>query len=99
MFPDEYVVEVHHPGPINIRELVVFFLRAVERFRAHARAYADGGDQLENESRARGALAEALSWADSIDQYLSKGPRDRKGTERDPEWATTVDGANGALHT
>lgn len=82
---------------MHVNELIVFYLRAVERFRAHALAYAGGGDQLANESRARGALAEALSWADSIDQYLSKGPRDTMGTDRDPNWAASVDGANGDL--
>lgn len=97
MHPDNFVVEVHQPGPMHINNLIVFYLRAVERFRTHALAYAAGGNQLDNESRARGALAEALSWADSIDQYLSKGPRRTKGTDRDPNWAASVDGANGDL--
>lgn len=82
---------------MKIKELVVFYLRAVERFRAHAFLYSSGGDQLSNESYARGALAEALSWADTIDQYLSQGPRDTTGTSRDPNWASTVDGADGEL--
>lgn len=82
---------------MKIKELVVFYLRAAERFRTHALAYASGGDQLSNESRARGALAEALNWADSIDQYLRQGPRDTIGTNRDPNWSATVDGANGEL--
>lgn len=97
MLPEKVIIEVHQRGPIDIKELVVFYLRAVERFRTHALAYASGGDQLSNESRARGALAEALNWADSIDQYLSQGPRESKGTDRDPNWATTLDGANGEL--
>lgn len=97
MHPENFVVEVHQPGPVHIKELIVFYLRAVERFRTHAVAYTDGGGQLDNESRASGALAEALSWADSIDQYLAKGPRDTKGSDRDPNWAASVDGADGEL--
>lgn len=94
---ENFIIEVHQSEPMNIKELVVFYLRAVERFRSHALAYAAGEDQLANESRARGALAEALSWADSIDQYLAKGPRDRMGSDRDPNWADSVDDASGDL--
>jgi hypothetical protein len=95
--PEKAIIEIQQLHPMDITELVVFYLRAVERFRTHALAYASGGDQLSNESRARGALAEALNWADSIDNYLSKGPRDTKGTDRDQNWAATIDGANGEL--
>ncbi|MGC5172102.1 hypothetical protein ACLQ2Q_15780 [Microbacterium sp. DT81.1] len=97
MITDSLIVEFHSPGPMKIQELVTFYLRAVERFRAHAMDFATGGDQLSNQSRARGALAEALNWADTIDQYLREGPRDTIGTDRDPEWASKVEGSGGDL--
>lgn len=97
MHPKNFILEVARPGPMNIKELVVCYLRAVERFRAHAVAYTNGGDQQDNESRARGALAEALNWADSVDQYLGQGPKDTMGSDRDPDWAAKVDGAGGDL--
>jgi hypothetical protein len=70
---------------MKIPELVTFYLRAVERFRAHTG------------SRAKGALAEALNWADTIDLYLAKGPYGTLGTQRDPNWADSVEGEGGDL--
>lgn len=84
---------------MSIRELVTFYLRAVERFRLHATQLPIDEDQLSNASLARGALCEALNWADTIDQYLGYGPRNTKGTSRDPEWASKLDGADGEFVT
>lgn len=71
---------------LNIRYLVLSYLRAVERFREQdTRAGGEQG-QGHSESHASAALFEALNWADSIDQYLAMGPRDTMGTVRDQEW-------------
>jgi hypothetical protein len=59
VLPEKVIIEVHQPGPMHIKELVVFYLRAVERFRTHALAYASGGDRLSNESWARSARRRA----------------------------------------
>jgi hypothetical protein len=90
------IIEVLPTGAMKIRELVIFYLRAVERFRAHGADW-NGPQELRDTSRARGALGEALNWADTIDLYLSKGPHGTLGTDRDPDWAASVDGANGEL--
>ncbi len=47
----------------------------------------DPSNQRDSESLGYAALAEALDWADSIDNYLREGPRDNPGTQRDKEWA------------
>lgn len=79
--------------PVSIRELVIHFLRAVERVRAqdgrstHKEFVEEG---FRREPLARGALFEALNWADSIDNYLRKGLRNTKGTARDLGWAEAL---------
>lgn len=84
---DDVVIEAWSGQPASIRELVLNFLRAVERFREQDARSSDLADQLHTESLARAALFEALNWADTIDQYLAAGPRGTIGTERDREWA------------
>ena len=101
MAPGRYVAAVDGGGrvleawslqPASIRELVVNFLRAVERFREQDARASDPDDQLHSESLARAALYEALNWADTIDQYLRAGPRDTPGTDRDQTWAAGLPG-------
>lgn len=86
--PEAWAATVQYQSPVSIRELIVSFLRSVERFRLQNERVGD--DQLEAESLGFAALAEALNWADSIDNYLRSGPRDTKGTNRDPDWATQL---------
>jgi hypothetical protein len=72
---DDLVITTVHGNPHSIRELVVSYLRAVERFRGEdLQASAPGDHQLAAESRGSSALAEALNWADMIDQWLGCGP-------------------------
>jgi hypothetical protein len=82
-----YVLEVFSGRPTSIRELIVNYLRAVERFRAQVGIAREPGEQLRSESLAGAALSEALAWADSIDSYLAAGPKDTLGTDRNPQWA------------
>jgi len=84
---DNVIIEMFSPQPASIRELVLNFLRAVERFREQDARSSDLVDQLHTESLARAALFEALNWADTIDQYLAAGPKGTIGTERNEEWA------------
>lgn len=81
------VVEAWSGGPESVRELVLAYLRAVERFREQDARASDPEGDGHGESLARAALFEALNWADTIDQYLRKGPRGTLGTDRDEEWA------------
>lgn len=78
-----YIIEISPQEHSTIHELVISYLRAVERFRAQDSLRSDLDLQLLVESLGRSALAEALNWADAIDQYLQTGPR---SDERDPEW-------------
>lgn len=73
---------------------MISYLRGVERFRAQDSLRSDLDGQLRIESLGRSALAEALNWADSIDQYLRAGPR---SGERDPEWADRLPAADQEL--
>lgn len=84
---ENLVIEAWSPKPASIRELVLCFLRAVERFREQDARATDPVDRLHSDSLARAALFEALNWADTVDQYLSAGPRETMGTDRDPTWA------------
>lgn len=90
------VIIVHAGQPMKIQQLVIFYLRAVERFRAHA-FDPTGPAEMVNQSLAGGSLAEALNWADTIDQYLAKGPHGTIGTKRDPNWADSVDASDSEL--
>lgn len=81
------VVEAWSGGPESVRELVLAYLRAVERFREQDARASDPEEGAHGESLARAALFEALNWADTINQYLRKGPRGTLGTDRDQEWA------------
>jgi hypothetical protein len=83
--------------PMNIRELLGNFLRAVERFRLQDTNAAKVSEQLVTESLGHAALMEALNWADSIDQYLRFGPRDTLGTDRDQDWASGLPEAQSEL--
>lgn len=87
---ENHVIEVWNGTPTSIRELVVAFLRAVERFREQDSRSSRLDEQLQTESLAKAALTEALNWADTIDQYLAHGPRGSTGTARDPDWAARL---------
>jgi len=78
-----YIVEVSPQEFSSIRDLVVSFLRAVERFRTEERQASNLDEQLTVQSRGRSALLEALNWADAIDQYLRQGP---PGRPREQDW-------------
>jgi len=91
---DDHTIEVGPGEHSTIQELVASYLRAVERFRAEDSLAGPGDHQLANESRGRSALAEALNWADAIDNYLSAGPKD---TERDPAWVEKLPDADQQL--
>lgn len=85
-----FIIDFQLGHPLSIRQLVVNYLRAVERFRLqHSQSSVLEG-QLETESLGYAALAEALGWADSIDNYLRAGPKDSVGTERDKAWAESL---------
>lgn len=87
---DSFTIEVQYGHPLSIRQLVVNYLRAVERFRVQNKRSRDPERQLGSESLGYAALAEALGWADSIDNYLREGPRDSAGTNRDKDWADSL---------
>jgi hypothetical protein len=88
---DDDVIEVSPQEHSSIRELIVSLLRAIERFRAEDSRASDSEEQLGVQSRGRSALAEALNWADSIDHYLSAGPKD---TPRDAKWVEQFEAAD-----
>lgn len=88
---DDYVIEISPQEHSTVRDVVISYLRGVERFRAQDSLRSDLDGQLRIESLGRSALAEALNWADSIDQYLRAGPR---SGERDPEWADRLPAAD-----
>jgi hypothetical protein len=88
---DNFVIEVSPQEHSSIRELIVSFLRAIERFRAEDSRASESDEQLAVQSRGRSALAEALNWADSIDHYLSQGP---KYTPRDAKWVEQFEAAD-----
>jgi hypothetical protein len=94
--PTNLVITAQSNDAMKITELVTFYLRAVERFRKHSQDLNDG-PTVGGSSHAQGALGEALNWADTIDQYLRDGPHGTLGTNRDPDWAASVDGADGGL--
>lgn len=83
----EHILEVQTRNPLSIRQLVLNYFRAVERFRLQCERSREPENQLIAESLGYAALAEALGWADSIDNFLREGPRDNPGTQRDKEWA------------
>jgi hypothetical protein len=91
---DSLILEISHGTPTSIQELVVNYLRAVERFRAQDARSSVLEEQLRSESLAKAALAEALSWADTLDQRLAQWPKgagrptkkERKARQRKP-WA------------
>jgi hypothetical protein len=87
---DDVVIETWSNTPTSIRELIVYYLRAVERFREQDSRARDSEDQLHSESLGSAALAEALSWADTVDQYLAMGPESTKGTQHDRGWVARL---------
>lgn len=88
--PDGISVELQLLHPLSIRQLLVNYLRAVERFRIQCERAKDPDHHLHAESLGYAALAEALDWADSIDNYLREGPRGSVGTNRDKDWAEAL---------
>ena len=85
-----FIIETQLGHPLSIRQLVVNYLRAVERFRLQYTRSSVLERQLETESLGYAALAEALGWADSIDNYLRAGPKNSIGTSRDEAWASSL---------
>lgn len=85
-----FIIESELGHPLSIRQLVINYLRAVERFRLQYSRSSVLETQLETESLGYAALAEALGWADSIDNYLRAGPKDSIGTERNEAWARSL---------
>jgi hypothetical protein len=89
-YDQPFIIESQLGHPLSIRQLVVNYLRAVERFRLQYSQSSVLEEQLETESLGYAALAEALGWADSIDNYLRAGPKNSIGTERDEAWAESL---------
>lgn len=77
-------------SPLSIRQLVLNYLRAVERFRLQYERSRDPSHQLHSESIGYASLAESLDWADSIDNFLREGPRDNPGSPRNKSWAVAL---------
>lgn len=68
--------------PKLIVNLVVAYLRAVERFRSAATVVSEPDGQLQGEQTGWEAMAEALNWADAIDENLRANDRSRpKGAD------------------
>src|SRR4051812_4015361 len=77
------IVEVTDLMPVNRRELVASYLRAVERFRAQDSNASDLTTDVHARSLGLSALAEALNWADAIDGQLRAANKDDVG---DHDW-------------
>jgi hypothetical protein len=94
---DNVVLEVWSGAQTSVRELVINYLRAVERFRAQDVRSTVIEEQLQSESLAKAALAEALSWADTLDQRLGQWPKDERPSkkirksQRQAPWAVDLD--------
>jgi hypothetical protein len=81
-------ITVTDQSPVKIRDLVKCFLRAVERARAEVAGSKFRPPVIGGETRALGAVAEALNWVHTIDDYLGeRGPEGETGTDRDSDWA------------
>lgn len=72
-----------YEGDVNVRDLVLGFLRAYYRFEAENRRSRDPEQEAGARRLGRMALFETLNWADSVDQFLTHGPPNRGG---DPKW-------------
>lgn len=84
MKPGERLV-VRAGDKVTIRDLVRGYCRAFYRFKAEQDQARTSGYGQQVKDRAWTALFEALNWADSVDQFLGRGPTDRGGKA---DWLT-----------